>query len=277
MNSPIKKEDFAEPLTGTIVNNRKIIGVQRSHQSLTYLNAPDGTSARAWQIGNVITAALSEFTLDPVFRRDSIRFESRIKDLVSVELQTSLINPDDWFAIDIYTADDSRNNLRHPATDPSDSQTASTPSSNYTWATFEVTWTCRIAGVHCPTAYEPRPPVDQPNRSQGWFDDYSSALNGHEVVAVLIINAIAVLTVLLLMVYSRNWYPNSVRGGLLLAFMVFVAPIASVLLYDKFDGKPFSDQPLVPSILLLIFIIVFAFLVVGFIAKLVHRQTEPLS
>ena len=119
-DQPARMSDFASSITATVPQNRKVIAAQNSLIS--------GVLVRPYRLdkrGNV-----SQTDQPPIV------VDIHLKDDHTIEITPMLLNPKDWFRVELYTSsyrvDDK----------PPGSQTSSLSAD-------KIDWNCRIAGVQC--------------------------------------------------------------------------------------------------------------------------------
>jgi hypothetical protein len=121
-NQPMRPDDFETSIVGRVPNNRKILAVQKSPN----LEGPFRYNRK------------TETT-----ERDShppIAFETNVVDAHSFEIKPLLMNPGEWFGVEIYTSSNDPANY----TPPRDS------TEKYKEISSEISWSCHVASVECP-------------------------------------------------------------------------------------------------------------------------------
>lgn len=121
-DQPARISDFASSITATVPQNRKIIAAQNS-----LISGALATPYRLDKTGNV------SLTSQP-----PILVDIHLKDDHTIEIMPMLLNPKDWFRVELYTSSYKVDDK------PSGSQTSNRESS-----ADKIDWYCRIAGVQC--------------------------------------------------------------------------------------------------------------------------------
>lgn len=119
---PVRPGDFYTPLRAHLATSRKIIGVQASSK-------PDPPMRFDRDKGN-----LEQETRPPT------SFEIETLDSHNFQIKPLLMNPREWFAIEIYTA----------AANPDSPAPPKDPVERYRLLSSEITWDCHVAGAQCP-------------------------------------------------------------------------------------------------------------------------------
>ena len=119
-DEPLRVADFEGAIIGAVPAGRKIIAVQKSSNS----NAP-----YRYEKGKFATAT-----------GESLSFQASKKNDTICEIQPLLMNPGEWFRLEIYTADQIAQGTPSPD-----------PTADLKFITHgDVTWSCHIADVKCP-------------------------------------------------------------------------------------------------------------------------------
>src|SRR6266404_1073944 len=125
-DQPLRPGDFSTPVIGRVPTNRKLLAVQKSAN----LSAPRRYDRQ--------TQAMRDNPHPPA------TFEASILDAHSFEIKPFLMNPDEWFGVEIYTS----------TIDPDKYVPPKDSTEKYKELSSEVSWSCHVANVQCPAAID---------------------------------------------------------------------------------------------------------------------------
>lgn len=167
---PVRATDFEMPIRVRIPVTRKLIGVQKA----TNLEGPLRF--------NKETRDLVRDTKPP------INFEVEILDDHSFQIKPVLMNPGEWLGVEIYTAS-------------AEGVTSSPPTDSiekYKSLSSEISWSCHVAGVECPSTENLDDDFDYFGFNAPWYLQVSIAHEGWSVYAILLFSVISLLLMVLL-------------------------------------------------------------------------------
>jgi hypothetical protein len=122
-NRPLRPNDFEEPLRGNLPSDRKLIAVQKA-SNLEGPRLYDEQTRRS--------------SRDPA---PPINFEARILDAQHFEIKPFLMNPGEWFGIEMYTS-------------ANGTATQVNSSEQYDALSHEISWSCHVAEIKCPASLD---------------------------------------------------------------------------------------------------------------------------
>ncbi|HEU4597140.1 MAG TPA: hypothetical protein VFS10_18560 [Pyrinomonadaceae bacterium] len=246
-NRPLRKDDFEAPIRGSLPQDRKIITVQKS---------PDAKKS-LWR-----DESGHESNEE---RAPAIDFEITLNNQQNFEIKPMLMNPGEWFKLEVYTS--ARTSDAKATKTPTPVPT-STPDGKGTIQNkpSEITWVCRIAGVRCPAPYEPRA-----NRSrllqEPWFLQVYLEHQGWAIYFIVLFVVVNLMLILILAKIAGIVQPLSFTEMLFISVIVVSSLSVSEVLADwLFKDNALDKQPLVSTVLLFIHAILFIILLVYIIA-----------
>jgi hypothetical protein len=226
---PIRAGDFEAAIRGLVPSDRKILAVQQSKDtgSESVLSIP----GRVGKTGNLERAS-----------EPQIECEIRKVDETTFEVVPLLINPNDWFRIEIYTA---------TVTGTKESK-SSPPTSISRFS--EIAWSCRIAGVQCPA------PRDYDALLRALVPDPTdplkvsiSAYSGWSVYFIVLFTISNLIVLLALARRTRVAITSPTLKLFLFAVAVFLSMATSEILADWwFNAHSLQDQPFAATLLFLL-------------------------
>jgi hypothetical protein len=199
-DQPIRSWDFEKPMRGTIPTTRKLVAVQTSPNLEGPLRV-DRETGRA-----------ERDTKPP------INFEVSIIDPQTFEIKPVLMNPGEWFGIEIYTSAQDSDNSKLPAPTPPD-QAEKTRRLH-----SEISWSCHVAGVQCPGQWDFGLDFEFLGTDAPWFLQISV---DHEGWAVYVIVLFTVVNLLLMVLLAKTARLGEARPAI--QVILFSLAIASSL------------------------------------------------
>jgi hypothetical protein len=215
-NRPLVSGDFEGPLRGEVPAGRRLLAVQRASNL-------EGKSEFDSASGHYV-----KDTSKP------IETEPRVVDLQHFEVKPVLMNPGEWFGIEIYT---SSNN------DPTSSPTPELSSSDkYSLLAREVTWGCHVAGVKCPSSLDIE--LDFPQYAHApWFLEVHLIHRAWGVYALLFFSTV---NLLLLVGLSKRTRLGGFRLPTQLGLLAIAVPLSfstgEILTYKLVTQYPISME-----------------------------------
>lgn len=255
---------FAEPIQGSVPADRKIIAVQSS---------PDTTGPfRVLGDGNV----MQEEESTPV------KFEHQIIDQQSFRIAPLLMNPDNWFKVEVYTASNvpavgeakkeaKATRFLSPSPTPA---AAPQPAAAPEKLGSEVKWTCRVAGVRCPARFELKLGSSRLSTAP-WPTEFQIRYQGWAIYFIVVFACAQFLIVLLFARSGIIAQPLSLREVLILSFGVISSLGFSEIIADwLFNGNSISSQPRISLILVLLHVSLL-FVLLGYAVRRFRRGLRP--
>jgi len=223
---PIRSADFETSIRGVVPAGRKILAVQQSRGSSRPLS-------RLGENGHFETKA------EPAIDCDVRRIDES-----SFQVMPLLVNPNDWFKVEIYTA----------TAAATDAKTANFVENKRPDSDPEITWSCRIAGVQCQPTQEYE--IVFAHLPSGSSDPLDASISSYEGWSVyfLVLGTISNLTLMLgLSRRARVEIASPTIRMLLFAGAVFLSMATSEILADWwFHHNSLTRQPFYSNLLLLL-------------------------
>lgn len=243
---PIRTTDFEVPFRGVLPGNRKIIGVQQSLE----------TGLGIYKFGtNQITCEIQQI------------------DQRSFEIKPLLMNPGDWFKVEVYSSALPQNDAGKSG---AGQKTVVDQNVGSETTMPDVSWSCRVAGVRC---LEAPPIIDQARLlaedGSGWKEPLQVTIRSYSGWAIYFIVLFTIFNLVVIVVLARRTSLAESHAAIqFLAFAVgiFLSMAAAEILADWFfHGNTLMEQPAFSPILLLIDI--GAFLALGIRGARQNRGT----
>ena len=251
-NHPLRKADFESPIHATLPKNRKILVVQKASDT-------EGPYRVAEKSGSVVMET-----------QPPIDFEITQIDQQNFEIKPLLMNPNEWFKVEIYTA--SRNSdPKAPKSPPTGGEPVA--DDQYSIAS-EINWSCRIAGIACPARFEFE--LDNIPLSEGpWFLEYEIYHRGWSIYFIVLFTIINMIMILILAKNSKAVQAITLKEVFVLSFAVISTMSVSEILADwLFNDHPLSTQPIIARVQLAVHICLFIALALPI---LVRRYKAPAT
>lgn len=247
---PLLANDFALPLQAEIPSDRKILDL---HEAPDSAKGPQKfTKGGLVQIGRRIKC-----------------FPTKIDDN-HFSITPTLMNPDEWFAVEIYTAS------APSATKGNELEKNSSELNN------EVSWECHVAGVECPE-YSYVWDTEEQRSSQGWVSSFLPfdivILIGGDVYAVVLWSAVNVALLFALALAAGLDKSSRLAQLWFIAFSVALSMCTAEILLDWFGhwetGETFlENQPGYARVIAWTDILLIGLLIVLIIRK---QKKRPLK
>lgn len=213
--APIRAVDYETPITANIPSDRKLISVRQA----TNIEGPVKFDKEKNRL------ARSE--------QPAIDFDAQIVDDTTFHIKPVLMNPGDWYGIEIYT---SRSNINVQSNQLDKSK------SIYS----EISWKCHVAGVQCPGIIDLDIDFDHYRDSVPDFMDVSIYHNGWAVYFILVFSVVSIISYVIFTNHERfDKFSNFTRYSLFSVAIVFSIASAEVAADWFFEDPIFKhDQPL---------------------------------
>ena len=173
-DQPVRSSDFAIPIRGTIPSARKLIAVQKS----TNLEGPLRLDKETGRIHHD--------------EKPAINFEVNLLDQQTFEIKPLLMNPGEWFGLEIYTAAQAPD---EPTVGRAPQQDAT---EKYKTLYSELSWSCHVAGVECPGSVDLNRDLDFIGGDAPWFLQVNISHEGWSVYFILLFTILNLITMVLL-------------------------------------------------------------------------------
>lgn len=231
---PLRPSDFAEPLVGKLPAGRRIVAIQKSSDQKGPLR---------------FTSDSVEFEPSP-----PLNFEAKSPDPQTCQISPLLMNPHEWFRVEVYTSS------QDSATESPQAQGKTKLEEQARVSLYgDITWSCRIAGVVCSADRLPR---YTPSRLE--IPDFlraDSSLSGWAVYFVVMFNALNLLLIGMLM-RAVSQKPSTIKYAMIIA----VAATTSIVFSDGLtlwisEGENPLTQPNIARLFYVIHILLLAWLV----------------
>jgi hypothetical protein len=224
---PLREEDFKTPVSGVVPQDRKIIAVQRGGDT-------KGPLRLVKESGHIEEAGQESLTPVEIKKLDDQRFE----------VVPAMMNPGDWFKIEIYTA------ANNPVAQKSKTPVSPTPEINDTTksALPEITWTCRVAGVKCPAPFA-RQSTSMRASEKLWFLKVKINHRGWSIYFIVLFTIINTILLFKLAQHNGAARPRSMKELFIIALAIASSLSAAEVLADRlFNSKSVGTQPLISTI-----------------------------
>lgn len=229
-NHPLLKADFEAPIRARVPENRKIIAIQRSEESLSVPSRID-KNGHTGQAGE-----------------PQVAFEAQVTDQRTFEIKPMLMNPNDWFRVEVYTsAVFQEAKLKTPA----DKSTGEATGGQGVYpSNSEINWSCRIAGVSCPAGLYDSLDLAKLSRANSSSAPFNPSIthSGWSIYFIILFTNFNLIFVLLLARRGRVARARPVTRMILFVFVVSLSmAIGEILASWLIDGTglsfPWSDSP----------------------------------
>jgi hypothetical protein len=222
--APIVSQNFAQPIKASIPPTRKLLIVQRA------------ADARGPQ-------SFSESEVRLIRRGTRINVEARMIDGQHFEITPVLMNPEDWFAVEFYTAS---------ADQTAGSNVKKADEGLYT----EVDWTCHVEGVNCPVDGSFFPFEDYTEERSSAILSVSMTHEGWSIYAIIVATVLNVLLLVILAFHAGFGLFSKTAQLWLLAGIVTISMCSGEIVVDSLTdnsiGRFMADQPLYAKALVLV-------------------------
>jgi hypothetical protein len=248
---PVRTSDFDVPIRGSVPADRKILAIQQSQGASSALSTP--------------TRVDKDGYLQPA-REPQIPCEIQTTDQRTFEIKPLLMNPNDWFRVEIYTAAVTTDAKAPKSPGATDEKHIPTIEPN-----AEITWSCRIAGVQCPADRDISALLATLTRRSDSTDPLDATISRYEGWSVYFIVLFTISNLLLLLLLSRRTGLVRTRPSMqafLFALTVFLSMATAEILADWwFNDNNLKSQPTASSVLLLLDIATIISLILTVITK----------
>jgi ABC-type sugar transport system permease subunit len=259
-DQPARISDFALSITAKVPQNRKIIAAQNSLLS--------GILARPYRLDKTGNVSLTD--------QSPILVDIHLKDDHTAEITPLLLNPNDWFRVELYTSS-YRIDDKSPQSQSSNNELSQT-------ANEKIEWSCRIAGVQCgygeasisrALARRERPyfsePLEASIHAEGW-----------EIYFLIVVTILNLGLILGLAKKTALAKLGCVLQSLLFAIVVTLSMITAGILTDLFwNSESLSDQPTYAKLFLLgdviAFLLLAALISIRYVKKLAGSSRGEIS
>jgi hypothetical protein len=243
---PVRTTDFETPIRGTVPPDRKIIAVQ---QSLADKITSEPT--RRDKAGHLLLRAGPQIHCD-IYTTDQRNFE----------ITPMLMNPDDWFRVEVYTSAATIASEKEPKS----AKATGVSTTDVGAVSPEITWSCRIAGVACPSERELSfsLPIDLSDSDS--HDPLDASINEYQGWPVYFIVLFTIGNLIIMVVLAkRTLHRVGPVGQLaLLAVAVFLSMATAEILADWwFHDHSVTAQPAAARVILTMNCLCFIFLAVN--------------
>jgi hypothetical protein len=252
--NPLRKGDFEVPIRGSVPQDRKIITVQKSLD-------PTGPLKLDKESGSIREE-----------RAAPIDFDVSLKDQHNFEIKPMLMNPGEWFKVEIYTS------ARLPDTKAAKSPvTMNTPDKKVSSQNLssEITWSCRIADIKCPAPF--RLELDHIRFNEvPWFLQFQIRHYGWAIYFMVFFTVLNVILLLILAKSARVIQPMSVKEILIFSLGVVSSLAVSEILADwLFNHNNLNKQPFISRMQLLAHVILFIVLLFPIVLRKI--KASPIN
>jgi hypothetical protein len=212
-SKPLRPDDFEEPLRGVLSSDRKLIAVQRASN----LEGPRRYDEQTHRSDR-----------DPA---PPINFEARIVDGQHFEIKPLLMNPGEWFGIEMYTSS-------------AGAATPVKPSDQYDVLRREITWSCHVAEVVCPASLDLNLDLGDVGFNKPWYLLVFIYHFGAGVYVLALLTTINLLTLVILARATQLRHWGVVTQLLLLAIAVPLSLFSGeASVHWIIDEYPFNIEP----------------------------------
>lgn len=273
--SSLKQSDFVIPIRGIVPEDRKLIGIQKSEQSplMVYSRRkPEDENELIKNNGLIkindqysFSISSLEYILDEKQKKNRpdkpIDVEITIIDQRTFEIKSPLINPNEWFAIDVYTSQVEQKSKLQEQTMPA--PTTTIEDSMFDKSLIEeVTWNCRPIGIQCPSSFVTTP---KEYKKTAWYLQFEVFHRGWAIYFIAIFNSFSLLLFLILVSQTISWQIISLRGLILFFGLSLLCLSTAEIIADSLFKINIFNQPPISLIITIVYTGLLLFLSFSFI------------
>lgn len=248
---PLRKEAFEKPIVGEVSPDRKLIVVKPAVDTT-------GPVRLAKESGNIEEANEALLTRVKIKRLSEEKFE----------IEPAMMNPGEWFKIEIYTAARVAANQKSKTSTNANPEHKATPKT----APTEITWSCHVEGVRCPMSYEREA---MPSEKLGLLQVKVNH-QGWAIYFIVLFTVLSTIMFLILARLGRTAPPHFTKELFIVSLAIIYSLSTGEILADWiFNGKNIGEQPLISSIQLALYALFFILLALP--AVLGKNNPKPIN